>query len=199
MFKFRDYLIISLISLTLGWITVRQFDLRRRVSELTKPEKSESLAIEVSSLVEANQKLREEMNKLNQSYIKLTENSDNQTSAKQEIEDNLNLYRIVSGETVVGGSGLEINVQEKLEKPQLIDLLNALRNIGFEAISFNKKRVIYNFSFENTNLNPPYEFRVIGDKNLIRDSLKRRGGILEQINAKADIRESDNIVAPAIN
>lgn len=197
MFKKRDIILLIFISIILGIIIVRQFYSQKKVREVSEPEAGNSMALEVAELIKTNAKMRKEISQLNDNLTKLNESTSNSQKANETINENLNVYQIILGLTNIQGPGVAIIFNNKMESTQIVDLVNAIKNIGAEAISINDKRLGPRTSIEEKVLYPPVKVSVIGDANLLHDSLVRPGGIIEQIGA-GNVEKNDNIYIKAI-
>jgi len=96
----------------------------------------------------------------------------------------------------VTGPGIEINFDDKVSSTQMVDLINAIKNIGCEVIAINDQRVVLNTSISEGFFNSPTNVKAIGDKELLFQALERTGGILEQIGF-GKVSKSDNLVIKA--
>ena len=90
-------------------------------------------------------------------------------------------------------------------------MINALRNIGAEGISINGQRFVINSFFrktadgiflENSKLSSPYIIQTVGNSALIKESLLRKGGIIDQTEEsgteiKVSVEQKDNIILNA--
>lgn len=197
MLKKRDYYIIGITCLALGYILVRQFYLQQIVIKVTQPETGSSMALEVTELIKTNDKLRKEIDNLNGQLSKLGKSTVDLQAANEALNENLEHYKIVLGLTKVKGSGVEITFPQKIESTQLIDLINAIKNIGVEAIAINNNRFGPYTSIESGVFYPPTVISVIGDQELLNDSLIRPGGIIEQIG-NGEIEKKDNLKLKSI-
>ena len=193
MFKLKDYIIVLLISTFLGFIIIQQFYLQKRVNNVTQPDNSNSLAIEVSELIKNNQRLKKERDKTTDQLSKLNDSATNTKNASQAIQEDLQTYKIILGSTKVTGNGVEISINDKIESAQIIDLINAIRNIGFDAMSINGTRLSSMPTINSGGYSPPTIIDVIGDSELLADSLKRAGGIIDQIGV-GNVVKKDNII-----
>jgi uncharacterized protein YlxW (UPF0749 family) len=196
MFKLKDYIIILFVSFLLGFIIIQQFYLQKKVNNVTQPDNSNSLAIEVSELIKNNQRLKKERDKTTDQLSKLNDSATNTKKASEAIQEDLQTYKIILGTTKVTGNGVGISINEKVESAQVIDLINAIRNIGFDAISINGSRLSSMPSIKNGVYLPPTTIDVIGDSELLADSLKRAGGIIDQIGVGNVVRKNNIIINP---
>lgn len=186
----REIIILALVSVLLGFLIVKQFYLTQSTEKLKKEEENALIAVEFSRLLKANADLRTEIDELTTSLEKYQKSLSERKSASEEIRKNIEKYKIIAGESKVIGEGVEIEILGDLTKEQLIDLINALKNIGIEAISINGKRLIISsfikstsdgLYFEDKKLEKPYRIQAIGNSSLLKESLERKGGIIQQI------------------
>lgn len=197
MFKKRDIILLFIISIILGIIIVRQFYSQKKVREVSEPETGNSMALEVAELIKTNTKMRKEISQLNDNLTKLNESTSNSQKASETINENLNVYQIILGVTDVQGPGVTITFHDKMESTQIIDLINAIKNIGAEALSINDRRLGPMTSIEEGVLYPPVTVNVIGNPDLLKDSLVRPGGIIEQIGT-GSVEKKDTLYIKAI-
>lgn len=194
----NHYILFLIISLIGGFLISEQVRVSRRVIEATAPKNTSVVATEVAELIKNNKKLRDEEATLveQKKTLEQTGNSseDNDNTLSKEVEK----LKIVIGSTNVTGQGVEIFFDKSLEEAQIVDLINAMRNIGAEAISINGKRVVGSTAFNNETGLAPLTILTIGNKQILNDALQRKGGILEQIGGGAKVSERDNIAINAI-
>lgn len=197
MHKSRNYIIIFMISLILGYILAQQFFLHERVKKITTPESSSTLALEVSEFIKNNQKLKKERNDLASQLNKLNQSANDTIKTNETIQENLINYKMILGIVPISGSGVIIMLDKEVESPQMIDLVNAIKNIGAEAIAINSTRLGPTSAIKNGIYYPPTVVKVIGDPELLADSLTRTGGIINQIGV-GKVEKNDRIDLKAI-
>lgn len=177
----KKYLIIGITCLLLGYILVRQFYLQQEVIQVSQPDTGNSLALEVAELIKTDSKLRKEIDKLSEQLDKLSKSTADSKVVNETLKENQETYQIVLGLTKVKGDGVVITFEEKIDSTQLVDLVNAIKNIGAEAISINNNRFGPYTSIKSGTFYPPTVIQVIGNQELLQESLIRPGGIIEQI------------------
>lgn len=197
MYKSRNYIIIFMISLILGYILAQQFFLHERVKKITTPESSSTLALEVSEFIKNNQKLKKERNDLASQLNKLNQSANDTIKTNETIQENLINYKMILGIVPISGSGVIIILDKEVESPQMIDLVNAIKNIGAEAIAINDTRLGPTSAIKNGVYYPSTVVKVIGDPELLADSLTRTGGIIDQIGV-GKVEKNDRIDLKAI-
>jgi len=193
MFEKKNLLLIGFIGLILGFFIIQQFYLHNKITKTIQPENENNLALEVSDLIKTNQELNQEISDLTSEQEKLSNSAADAEESNKALEENLIKYKIILGLVEVYGEGVQINFDSKISSVQLIDLLNAIKNIGAEAIQVNDQRITTNSTINSGFFNPPVVIKVIGDKNLLNESLVRTGGILEQIGF-GKVEKKDELV-----
>ncbi|MDO8513482.1 MAG: DUF881 domain-containing protein [bacterium] len=193
----RNILLVVAACLLLGFILSRQFFLQKKLKTETQPEQERELAIEVSRLIKGNQELTLERNKLTDQYSLIRKSSDDKEAALESMQSSIEQYNIILGKVAVTGSGVVIQFDEMLDTTQITDLMNALRNIGAEAIAINGKRITPTTGWDYKTFSSPYKIQAIGDSKLLKDSLERRGGIMENVGFSGTVSEEKKISLPA--
>jgi len=177
----KKKLLVGIIGVVLGFVVIQQFYLHNKISQTVQPENENNLALEVSELIKTNEDLSQEVKDLTAEHDNLSRSAEDAAIANATLEDNLKKDEIILGLTDVKGEGVEINFDNKISSTELIDLLNAIKNIGADAIQINDQRLTMSTYIKPGFFNAPTVIKVIGDKNLLYDSLVRPGGILDQI------------------
>jgi uncharacterized protein YlxW (UPF0749 family) len=199
MFRKTDNVIIALTCFFLGIFLVSQFGSSREYNKIIQPENNSVLALEVARLTRSNAELRQETSRLTSDLDTYKNTSiNNQTIYEKYLNDNL-LYDNVNGDVEAKGQGVNVKVYGALSTPQIVDLVNAIKNIGSELISINGERVTLRTSLYNFSGMKFYDINVLGNSKLLNDAMNRKGGIIEQITTK-DIRitveEKESISLP---
>lgn len=190
-------ILLFIVAIVAGIGITWQFYLSQRINKKVTPQNSQALAYQVADLFNSNEKLSKEIDKLNIEVDKLQKNYNDSKSSDEALNEKINNYKIILGIGEAEGVGVKIEFDKKISSVNLIDILNALKNIGVDGISINGKRIIYNSSIEEGIFAPPVTIMAIGDKDLLYSSLTRTGGIIEQIGfGKVD--KIDNIILPGI-
>jgi len=202
MFKKNDYIIISLICFFLGIFLVSQYYSGKEVKRIIQPENNEVLAIEVSKLTRTNADLRREAEDLTANLNSYRNSSLSSKKAYDQYLSDMEKFKTINGEKATSGQGIVIKIEGNLVTPQIVDLINAIKNMGAEIIEINGKRIVINTElgqFANQN---PYEIKVLGNSALLKSAIERKGGIVEQISTKDivfNVLGSDNIEIGSVN
>lgn len=202
MFKKIDYIIISFVCFVLAVMGVSQVFSAKNYNKITQPENNAVLAVEVAKLTQSNADLRTEVKSLTENLDKYKNSNSSRQTAYEQYQNELRRYNLINGSRQSSGQGIVLTVDGNLSMPQLIDLINAIKNSGGELIALNNNRLTL-----NTNLDPyinagKLEAKILGNSKLLQSALERKGGIIEQIATK-DVRFSiearENIDIPASN
>jgi uncharacterized protein YlxW (UPF0749 family) len=193
MFLRKNLALIGVVGFILGFVIIQQFYLHEKITKNIQPESENNLALEVSELIKTNDELTKEVNDLTDQHGKLSRAAADASSANATLEENLNQYEIILGLTQVQGQGVEIIFNDKISSTQLVDVMNAIKNIGADAIQINDRRIIQNSSITEGFFYPPVSVKVIGNKDLLYEALVRPGGILDQIGLSKEVVKSDNV------
>jgi uncharacterized protein YlxW (UPF0749 family) len=177
----KSILIIIVVSIILGVIVVRQFNLSKKIQKEVTIENNEMLAYEVSELFKSNDSLKIEIEKLEDEFNKFQTTFIDSKDTQQTLDKKIHDYQIILGLAKVRGPGVKIDFDKKIASVQIIDLMNTLKNIGVEAISINNKRVVPTSSIKEGIFSPPIIVEAIGNNEIIYNSLVRPGGIIDQI------------------
>ncbi len=201
---FNKQWVIGLVSVFLGVLMVWQFNSRYQILNAQQPETQEVIAVEVARLTNANADLRKELADVSKQELDLARALTDKNAAEESLQAKQEQSDIISGVVAVSGSGIKLTINDELNVPQLVDVANALNNIGAEAVAVNGKRINNRFSFWRADLKEPYTFEAIGSPAALSSALSRRGGILDQIEANAGaldvtVTEHDTLVLPASN
>lgn len=194
----QNKIIIIIVSLVAGFLIMQQVKVRLKVAELTSTKNTSPIATEVAELIKSNKKSREELNTIEAQKKSIEAAVSSKTASEEAISKEINDLKIVTGEVAVKGEGVQIDIDKSIQVTQLIDLLNALRNIGVEGMSINDKRILFNTPITSEIIITPLTVRAIGNSEVLNDSLLRRGGIIEQISGSNKVTISDNINLPAV-
>lgn len=193
---------IFIVALVLGVLVRWQADNRQQIVQAQSPETQEVVAIEVARLTNANADLRKQLADVTQREFELQQAIVDKQSATSTYRSEREKADVITGSVSVTGSGVRLVIRDSLTNAQITDVLNALKNIGAEALSINDRRVTPWFSEWRTNLSTPYTILALGSPPVLSTSLTRRGGIIDQIELAAgaldlEVEEFDSLTLPA--
>lgn len=191
----KKILFLIIISIILGLLVARQFLLSEKIKKEVNVDTSQTLAYEVSELFNSNEKLKDEIEKLSVEVEALQKTFQNTKEANETLDEKIKKYEIILGKKEIRGQGVRIKFDKKIASIQIIDLVNALKNIGAEAISINGKRLLPTGSIIEGIFSPTVTVEAIGDKEILHSSLTRSGGIIDQIGY-GQVTSVDDIIIP---
>ncbi|HOX40628.1 MAG TPA: DUF881 domain-containing protein [bacterium] len=184
MLKRLDYILIFVVCVVLGVFVINHVNAGTQLKKLTQPENSAVLAVEVAKLEKNNADLRHEVRKLTKDLE--TYGSSNESEKKlreQYISDNERLD-LMNGLVGKSGQGIVATIEGKMTTAQVVDLVNAIKNIGADQLSINGERIVINTDLSRFANQSRYEIQVLGNGRLLKSAMERKGGIVEQISTK---------------
>lgn len=188
-----NVIIILIATILFGFLITKQLEAKVRVDKATSTQAINNIASEVAESIKGNEKLRSDLDTLNTQKETLLDTTSSKATSDEAVSQEINKLKVVTGQTNITGEGVEIKFQNSLQLTQLVDLTNALRNIGSDAISINGTRIVANTALTDQMGSAPVEVRVIGDKKVLSDSLQRNGGIIEQIDNTGKVSEKNSL------
>jgi len=186
-----------LIFLIVGILVTNQYIIYTKIGSIKTAQDPQMLAVRVSQLYFDNQKLQEQFDERTMHKSDLQNSATNNLDTQRILEKEKDNYEIILGTTQVEGPGVIVTINHTLVTSQLVDFVDALRNSGSEAVSINEKRVLTNTPMNQFDGQPNYVVKVIGDVDVLFDSLNRPGGILDLV-ATGKVEKQDDLVLPKI-
>ncbi len=193
--------ILFIISLALGVFIIMQYQTAQNIlgDNKTQDEKTKNLNKELAELSVEKSKLREEIDKLREEVKVNEEKSIAKENQINEIKDELNKQKILSGYYDVKGPGAVITIDSDPNSyvnlahshQYILALISYLNNAGVEAISINGQRytnyteivpVLDHINVNGVALVLPLEIKAIGNSKTIEASLNFVGGIVTQMS-----------------
>jgi uncharacterized protein YlxW (UPF0749 family) len=177
---------VTILCFFLGLLLVAQFRTWRMTNSSLLFASSADQLIIINSLVENNDRLREEMEALEEQLSEYKQ-APGRTVLEALVEE-LNKVRIINGLVEVSGSGVEVTIDGPIGVLDMQDLINELRNAGAEALTINGERLtLYTamastedggMTINGTRLSQPYILQAIGDPETMETALLRQGGLI---------------------
>jgi uncharacterized protein YlxW (UPF0749 family) len=200
MFKKTDYIIIGVICFILGFAVISQYFASRNVAKLTQPETNEIMALEFERVAKNNASLKLQVSQLTKDYNDYKNSAQNSLESKTKINDEITGLNSINGVSSLSGQGVELSIEGPLSTANIVDLVDALKNIGAEAISINNTRIGLATFLTASDYSSPVHIVALGNSNVLESALSRKGGIIEQIsskNVRISVTKSDNLTIPA--
>ena len=188
-------LILSVFML-FGMLATNQYTLYKRLGFLKSVSDPEGQAARISQVYASNEKLKDQLESETQKRDELRSSQSSSSDLEKLLNSDLNKYQIMSGRTQVEGSGVRIAISHTLVQTQIIDFINALKNIGSEAISINGIRLTSSAPVSQFADQNHFEILVLGNKDTLQDSITRQGGAFDLI-VNGVATKMDNLILPA--
>jgi uncharacterized protein YlxW (UPF0749 family) len=165
---------------TQGLDSLRQADLVRLLDNVTNAE------------ARAQQDVRDEQ----AIRDRLLSGSDSSAAAQEAAQRRLDTLGILAGTVPASGPGIVLEITDphrQVDASVLLDTLEELRDGGAEVIQIGSVRVVAATAFtdeadgvrvDNTELTPPYTYKVIGDPQTLSRLLQIPGGVLDVLHGK---------------
>jgi len=179
----------------LAMIVTNQYLLYRKYGLTKTP--SESRLVRIADLYAENEKLKTELSQRESHDSELAAAAQNSDEVRKILNREKERYEIALGTTEVEGQGVTAEVSYTLAASQLIDLVDALRVSGAEAITINGQRIITSTPLSSLRGQSNYKIEVIGNKDIIYDAFVRPGGIFDLIAGGTASRQ-ENLILPKV-
>lgn len=206
----QGQLAITLVCVVLGIMLAVQFrttqDLRANVSY----QRVEDLSQRLKQAEKERDALLNEVQELRKS-----------TGAEAATRE-LNTVKMGAGLVPVQGPGIVVTIDDSKrptkpgENPNLylihdddiLKVINELWAAGAEAVSINEQRLIASseircagptLSVNNTRYSPPYEIRAVGEPQTLENSLRMRGGVMENLQfwgIQVSVKRQEDVKVP---
>lgn len=194
--KTSQVIVLVLFAILLGFLVMRQIVVQKDVKTALSAPENQLLSQEVAQLYRQSEKLRKENSELKEEKLKLTESMAGREEANQIADETIAKLKVVSAEYPISGEGVKVWINHYLALTQLVDLINAVRNSGAEALTINGKRMGPKTAFDQAA--ESYYLEIIGNKDILAEALSRQGGILEQIGM-GNVEKTNYLVLPAVD
>lgn len=187
----KGYIVVVVAMFALGFFGVKQFLMYPEIERIKTGESVSLVAGQISIVAKGNAENRKLLAALEVQKGQYADAVKSREEASKLLSTDIAGLRLVGGEVVASGTGVEIKIGQSIALPQMVDLVNTLKNIGADAIVVSGKRLVLGSYFtENEGrlyLNGealPEELVVeaVGEAGLLYDSLLRVGGFKEALN-----------------
>jgi uncharacterized protein YlxW (UPF0749 family) len=181
--KWLVQLSLTLLCLGLGLLLVVQL---RTQGDIRQAGGSTDWEYVVSELIEANARLRDEIESL-EVELSVLENEERSGVILESLVEEVNRLRIANGLVEVSGPGVAIEIVGPASAPDMHDLINELRNTGAEALALNGRRIVAwsaigsdgeHVTVDGQPVEAPYMLEAIGDSHTLQVALSRPGGLV---------------------
>lgn len=202
MFKRSDYLLLSIICFFLGIFAVTQYRAGKVYLKAVTPENNAIMAIEVAKLTKSNADLRLQVKKFTENLDTYRNSSESRKTLYERYSRELESLNIINGILPKTGQGISVRVEGEMSTPQIVDFVNAIKNIGSEIMAVNGVRIMINSDLSQFSGENHYDILILGNGKLLKSAMERRGGVVEQISNKdlqISIEEKESIMVPSGN
>lgn len=183
-FKKTDYVVISIICFFLGFFLISQVYAGRKYQKIIQPQNNEVFALEIAKLNNANADLRREIRDLTSDLNIYRNSSESKKEANEKYQSDVKRLDLINGAAPAAGQGTTIKIKGNLSSAEVVDLINAVKNIGAEAISINGERLVLQTDLAKYRNLGNYEITVLGNSKLLKSAIERKGGIMSQLLGK---------------
>jgi len=202
MLKFNKYTkmilskaVVIAVFMLVGMLAANQYTLYKKLGFMKSISDPNGQALRISQIYSSDEELKHQLDDLKQKRDELNDSAINNADLEKILSADEQKYSILTGKGVVKGEGIRIEINHTLVKTQLVDFVNALKNIGAEAISINEVRIINGTPIAQFENQPKYEIKVLGSKDTLYDATVRQGGAFDLIvNGSAE--KVNNLVLP---
>ena len=224
---FRGRILISLVSLVLGFILAYSYSLASADKE-TGGNSDYSLELEkyrekLIDQKEMNKELTEEINTKQQEIREYEKSFVESEESVEELVKEAEMLRLLMGDMQSQGKGLYISLQDGEYNPSqenpndyivheshIFKVINELKISGAEAISINGQRLHAQsyisctgpvITVDGRAFPAPFVIEVVGDPKVLLASVNLGGGVVDQLtsdNIVVTVEEKSKIVMPAL-
>ena len=196
--------------------TVKETDITG-IEVMREAELRTELASWKSKYEEANIKLEDVERKIDQYNSEIQDNNNIASLLQEELKE----AEMYVGYTDVSGEGIVVTLSDtnssQIEASNLIQLVEALKLAGAEAISINDERIVattdisdvnYQYIFINTagktinRISSPYVIKAIGNKKYLESAISVKYGFIDEmksVNKDVTYTVENNIQIPRYN
>ena len=200
---------VTLVTFLLGMLVMAQFATQQRMDQKRASASGVDGALLISSLVEGNARLRQEVADLD-TQMNSYRSATNQAKL-QAMADELNRLKVFNGAVEVYGPGVQVTLDGPVATLDLQDLVNELRNAGAEGLALNGQRIIASsiieplagggIAVDGLAVRRPYVFVALGDPSTLETALLRPGGLLAVFSNSrqglaVNVQRRDHLTAP---
>lgn len=207
----RGKIILSVVSLTLGFILAFSFSVsQKRNQEIAINSatfgQTENVRQELIEQKERNKELSEELRNVQETIRDYEQQAGSNTSSLDELVKEAEALRLLTGEVPVKGEGYRVQLEDGEYDPDQVNpndyivheghvfmVINELKIAGAEAVSVNGKR-IHETSYirctgpvitvDGETFPAPFIIEAIGNSSTLSEAVELSGGILDQLKGQ---------------
>lgn len=180
-----------------GALMLWQGRAEERARAVATSDTSAQTAVTILELTRTREQLAKQRADLATKLATLAASSEQSQATHDQAVNAHQTNEIVLGTTAVTGPGIELTFSKAMSAAELLDLINALRNLGAEALSVNNQRFVGASWIDERGFASPVVVTAIGDQRLLDGGVRQRGGILDELGLPVEIRDVDSMAMPA--
>lgn len=174
-------------------VQVRALSVQDDYSSATRPQLIQIL----DGLNQRSQRLRDEINELEDAHANLLSGSDRSDTALEQAEKREESLGILAGTLPATGPGVTIIItdsQTAVPASLMLNAIQELRDAGAEAIELNDEVRVVASSYvvdgqggiiiDDVLLTPPYTIEAIGDQLTLSEAMRIPGGVVDEVSQK---------------
>jgi uncharacterized protein YlxW (UPF0749 family) len=209
----RSQLLIGAILAVLGFALVVQLRTTHESSRFASARQEDLVRI-LEDLTARGERLRGEIDDLQQTRDRLTGGAGQDAAALEETRRRRDVLRILAGTVAATGPGIQLTItdpEHAVTADVLLDTMQELRDAGAEALQVNGVRLTASSFFTDagpevladaTPLRAPYVFLAIGDPHTLADAMEIPGGVIDSVSARSgastEIDQRERVVVDAL-
>lgn len=209
----RSQALIGLILAVLGFALVVQLRTTQQSSRFASARQEDLVRI-LGELNARGERLRAEIEELEQTRDRLTGGAGQDAAALEETRRRRDVLRVLAGTVAATGPGIELVIddpQGSVTADVLLDTMQELRDAGAEALQVGDVRLTAGSWFSDSGtgiladgrpLRAPYVFKAIGDPHTLEDAMAIPGGVVDSVGARdgagTRIEARDRLVVDAL-
>lgn len=226
----RTYIIIGVICFLLFFMMTLQIrTIKKSESDILMMKKENELRDEINQWKDLYDNATDKIDELNTRISEYQNAATKKNETVGVLKTEIDSLNSLAGLTDLKGKGIMVVLDDTkaieqialdagfydpnvyvIHDSDILMIINELKAAGAEAISVNGQRIIANteircvgpvVSINNVRLTAPFEISVIGDSVSLSNSLKLRGGIVEQLeeaNIDVTVEKREEIFVPKI-
>jgi uncharacterized protein YlxW (UPF0749 family) len=204
----RAQAVVGLVLAILGFMAVVQVQTLAEDTEFAGTRREDLITL-LDSLEGAASEARSEIATLRERRNALQNSTERRETAIADARDELDALSVLAGTVPARGPGISVTITDPLDEIRTTTVLNALqemRNAGAESIEINDEvRVVTDtylvdtaegIQADDTVLEPPYVFEIIGPPTTLEEAMSFRGGLIDEVDGlggEVTIETSENI------
>jgi len=193
-------MLLAVVLLGLGFLFTIQIRSQASAQRYLSGQDNTSLALLVTGLSQANNRLLQSEIDANEQESRLRADLASHNQSAPALQKELTQLEIINGTVAVHGPGVRLSIDFKLQSFEIQDLVNALRQLGAEAVAINSHRVIAStvvgarsgaITIDGDQISTPYALLAIGDLTNLEAGVKDIVGTLSPRGSVSMVTEAD--------